>query len=80
MDKTRFYGKPMHRADDSSDDERDDLEDSVYETESSELESDYHISNSVQSFGEMNTTKDDDDILKMRTKLINHKERYKMSG
>ena len=37
MDSLKFYGKPMHRTDDSSDDESDNLDDYVYETESREL-------------------------------------------
>ena len=62
MDSPKFYGKPLHRTDDSSDDESDDLDHSVYETESTELENDSHESSSDQSYGEMNTTQDDADM------------------
>ena len=71
MDSSRFYGKPMHRADDNSDDENDNLKDSVYKTESSELDSDSHESSSDQSYGEMNTNQDDDVMSEADDQIIN---------
>ena len=62
MDSSKFYEKPMHRVDNRSDDESDNLEDSVYETERIELESDSHESSSDLSYREINTTQDYDDM------------------
>ena len=53
MDSFTFYGKPMNRAHDTSDDESENLEDSDYQVGSSESDSDTHA--------EMNTTQDDED-------------------
>ena len=60
MDSSKFYEKPMHRVDNRSDDESDNLEESVFETESSEIDSDSLESISDQSYGEMSTTEHDD--------------------
>ena len=60
--RSRFHGKPIHRTDDSSDDESDNLEVSAYEAGTSEIDSDSHESSSDQSYVDMNTTQDDDDM------------------
>ena len=52
----------MQRIGDSSHDNSDKLEDSVYETDNSDLESDYFEGISNHSYGEKNTTQDDDDV------------------
>ena len=62
MNSSRLYGKPMQRIGDSSHDNSDKLEDSVYETDNSDLESDYFEGISNHSYGEKNTTQDDDDV------------------
>ena len=54
MDSFRFYGKPMYRAHDTSDDEIENLEDSDYQVGSSESDSDTHA--------QMKTTQDDEDM------------------
>ena len=73
MYSASFYGNLMHRADD-------DLEDSVYETDSSELDSDSHESSRNQSCGEMNTTQDDDDIIEDMDQTKQPPELHSMTG
>ena len=80
MDSFRLYGKLIHQADDSSDDETDNLEQSVYETNSSELDNDSLGSSSDQSYGEFNTIQDDKNTSDSEDQLINHKEGHKMPG
>ena len=62
LDISRFYGKPMHRADDSLDDESENVEGFVNEAGSSEKDSDSYESSSDQSYAEMNTSPDNDDM------------------